>query len=269
MAIDFFCPHWGSEKLPFQQFLLRVKNAGYSGVEMSLPLEKERRNEVVSAISDFGLKLICQHWETVDKDFQIHSDNFRERLINLASAKPLFINSQTGKDYYSFEQNCSLINSAQRLSDETGVPIFHESHRGKFSFAAHITEKYLDLLPDLQLTLDISHWCCVAARMLDDQQEAVAKAIQRTRHIHARVGFTQGPQIMDPRAPEWDKIVDQHIAWWQQALDVNNALGHPITITTEFGPFPYLQHFPYTNLPIYHQWEVNVYMMNTLRSRLH
>jgi sugar phosphate isomerase/epimerase len=268
MAINFFCPRWGSEKLPFQQFLFRVKEAGYRGVEMSLPLDRKVRNEIVSAISDFDLQLICQLWETVDKDFQIHSENYRERLLNLASSKPLFINSQTGKDYYSFEQNCLLIKDAQRISEQTGIAILHESHRGKFSFAAHVTEKYLDFLPELHLTLDISHWCCVAARMLDDQQEAVAKAIRRTRHIHARVGFTEGPQIMDPRAPEWQKIVDQHIDWWQQAIDANNALGNPITITTEFGPFPYLQHFPYTNLPIYDQWEVNVYMMKTLRSRL-
>jgi sugar phosphate isomerase/epimerase len=267
MDIQFFCPHWGSETLPFNTFLQKVKQAGYDGVEMSLPLDTEQRQSIVTAINAMGLKLIAQHWETVEVDFETHLFNYRKRLNNLAAAHPLFINTQTGKDYYSFEQNAILINAATEISEATGVKIGHETHRGKFSFAAHVTKTYLYKIPSLLLCLDISHWCCVAETMLDDQQEAVEKAIRHSSHIHARVGFTEGPQVMDPRAPEWNDVLEKHIAWWKKVIDKKNASGVSSTITTEFGPFPYLQHLPYTQMPIYSQWEVNVYVMELLRKR--
>ena len=268
MKIEFFCPHWGSETLPFTGFLDDVKNAGYDGVEMSLPFDTGERRKIMEAINSKNLKLIAQHWETVDNDFDIHLSNYKKRLYNLASVNPLFINSQTGKDYYSFEKNNILIQAAAQISEDTGVKIVHETHRGKFSFAAHVTEAYLDKIPSLQLCIDISHWCCVAETLLDDQESAVEKAIKQAAHIHSRVGFTEGPQVMDPRAPEWKEILEKHINWWQKIIDKNKQANSVSTITTEFGPFPYLQHFPYSNMPIYSQWDVNVFMMQLLRSRL-
>lgn len=266
-ALQFFCPLWGSEQLSFNTFLSAVKDAGYDGVEMSLPPDPVQRNEIVAAIQTHKLKLIAQHWETVDNDFDIHLVNYKSRLENLAAAKPLFINSQTGKDYYTMEQNETLINVAAEIAGLTGVQIIHETHRGKFSFAAHVTKTYLDKIPDLQLCLDVSHWCCVAETLLEDQAEALGQAIAHTHHIHSRVGFTEGPQVMDPRAPEWHAIVEKHMNWWQQVIDKNKLNRQTTTITTEFGPFPYLQHLPYTNTPMYDQWAVNVYMMHLLRAR--
>lgn len=264
----FFCPLWGSESLPFDFFLSKVKAAGYDGIEMSFPPDEVKRDLLVNMVKGAGLQLIAQHWETVDNDFGTHLKNYKKRLFNLAATRPLFINSQTGKDYYSFEQNAALIDAATEIANTTGVAIVHETHRGKFSFASHVTREYLEKIPALRLCLDISHWCCVAETLLYDQQDAVNLAIEHTRHIHSRVGFTEGPQVMDPRAPEWKTEVDQHISWWQRVMQKNKLLGVATTITTEFGPAPYLQYLPYTRQPVYSQWEVNIYMMQLLRSAL-
>ncbi|MEO7765797.1 MAG: TIM barrel protein [Ferruginibacter sp.] len=266
--LQFFCPLWGSEALPFDRFLSTVKAAGYDGVEMSFPMDAAERDQLVKMVKSAGLQLVGQHWETVDNDFETHLRNYQQRLHNLVATEPLFINSQTGKDYYSFEQNAALINAAADIATRSGIPIIHETHRGKFSFAAHVTRQYLDRIPGLQLCLDISHWCCVAETLLHDQEDAVNLAIEHTRHIHSRVGFIEGPQVMDPRAPEWEKEVGRHIDWWRKIVQKNNRLGIATTITTEFGPAPYLQHFPYTRQPIYNQWEVNIHMMQLLRSAI-
>jgi hypothetical protein len=47
--------------------------------------------------------------------------------------------------------------------------------------------------------------------MLDDQNETINLALSRTGHIHARIGHPEGPQVNDPRAPEWKNIVDTHL----------------------------------------------------------
>jgi len=144
MKLLFFCPRWGQEHTDWDSFCQRVKNAGYDGVEVSLPYDEQEKNHILQSLQQYGLLLIAQHWETVEKDFGQHCQQFEQRLRNLASAKPLFINTQTGKDYYDFEKNAQLIALADSVAKETGVTIVHETHRGKFSFAAHVAQQYFE-----------------------------------------------------------------------------------------------------------------------------
>jgi hypothetical protein len=269
MEIQFFCPRWGSEDLEMEAFCKKAKEAGYDGVEMSLPLDKQEKVTALKAISNSGLKLIAQHWETVTTDFELHKQEYRKRLENLASATPVFINSQTGKDFFSFEQNAELIRMADEVGAAYGLKIIHETHRGKFSFAAHITAEYLRKLPNLRLTMDISHWCCVAETYLEDQPEAVALGLSCADHIHSRVGFPEGPQIPDPRVPEWQATLAKYVSFWQQIIDHRKREGLEVfTISSEFGPAPYMTLMPFTRQPITNQWEVNVFMKDYLKTTL-
>lgn len=269
MQIKFFCPLWGSDNMTVESFFAKVKVAGYDGVEMSLPLEAERKEEILALLKQHDLQLIAQHWETATADYDLHKKEYRRWLENLASVRPLFINTQTGKDFFSFEQNAGLIQTADEVSDEYGVKIIHETHRGKFSFAAHIAAGYLKKISNLRITLDISHWCNVAESWLDDQQDAVNLAISRTDHIHARIGFQEGPQISDPRVPEWKEALDRYTGWWQRVIDHRREDGwEEFTVTPEFGPFPYMTILPFTKQPITNQWEVNMFMMEYLKTTL-
>ena len=269
MKLQFFCPYWGSETLDFKTFLDKVRKAGFDGVEMSLPMESESRRDISGLLQRSGMQLIAQHWETLTTDFGLHKVEFRQRLVNLAKANPLFINTQTGKDFFSFQQNAELIEIADKIAQTYSVKIIHETHRGKFSFAPHITFGYLTRFPGLRLGLDISHWCNVAESWLDDQSEAVNMAISRADHIHARVGYPEGPQIPDPRAPEWQEALEKHLNWWKQVINQRCDEGwSQFTITPEFGPYPYMTILPHSRLPLANQWEVNVFMMEYLKSKL-
>ncbi|HET7898150.1 MAG TPA: sugar phosphate isomerase/epimerase, partial [Flavisolibacter sp.] len=171
------------------------------------------------------------------------------------------------KDFFTFEQNRLLIEAASAVSRQSGVPVLHETHRNKFSFAAHITKDYLQKLPELKITLDASHWVCVAESFLEDQEEAVQLAIERTEHLHARVGYPEGPQVPDPRIAEWKPALDKHLQWWDQVIDQKKRKQNIVTITPEFGPYPYMVPLPGTGAPITNQWEVNVFIMELLRKR--
>lgn len=93
-------------------------------------------------------------------------------------------------------------------------------------------------------------------------------AISRTVHIHSRVGFVEGPQITDPRAPEWDEVLQAHLNCWDKVIELQQKNKRELfTITSEFGAPPYMPLLPYTRQPIVNQWEVNVYMMNLLKER--
>lgn len=255
--------------LPFEEFVRKVKEAGYDGVEMDLPFDEKEKTSFLETLRKYELLLIGQHWETVDADFETHLVNYEKRLRNLVTPQTIFINSQTGKDYFSFAQNEALIKIADAISKEHKLPVVHETHRGKFSFAAHITKDYLGRIPQLQLTLDASHWCNVAETLLHDQEDAILLAIDRCFHIHARVGYSQGAQVPDPRDPLWKEALDTHVNWWKKVVAVKKSKGiETVTITPEFGAPPYMILLPGTHEPITDQWKVNVFMMNYLREEL-
>jgi hypothetical protein len=124
-------------------------------------------------------------------------------------------------------------------------------------------------MPDLKLAADFSHWCCVHESLLEDQEPALASAIQRSFHLHARVGHPEGPQVSDPRAPEWQPAVEAHLAWWQRIVDHRRRDGAELlTVCPEFGPPDYMPTLPYTRQPVADLWELNCHMKRLLESRL-
>ena len=105
-------PVVGFEDLPLQTFFARAKEAGYDGVEMTLPFDEREREVILSLLEEYGLKWIAQHHETSDLELADYLKNYERRLHNLAAAKPLFINSQSGKDFFSFAQNKAILERA-------------------------------------------------------------------------------------------------------------------------------------------------------------
>jgi sugar phosphate isomerase/epimerase len=269
MKIDFFCPRWGSEDLSWEAFCQNVSSAGYDGFEVGIAqttIDAEFQ-EIWNTAEKYKLQIIIQHYDTYEANFEKHYDLYCAWLEKIKALPCVKINSQTGKDFFSLAQNSSLIEAALKVSHQTGTQIVHETHRNKFSFAAHVTKQYLEKIPDLTLTLDISHWVCVSESYLEDQQKTVQLAIDRTGHFHARVGYPCGPQVPDPRVQEWQHAVNVHLNWWDKIVERKKKEQCAITITPEFGPYPYMVHIPGTSTPICNQWDVNVYMMELLRKR--
>jgi sugar phosphate isomerase/epimerase len=269
MDIQIFAPHWGSNHLAPQVFIDRVQAAGFDGVEMSLPLDVAEREDWCGRIAAAGLGLIAQQWETVmHPGFEDHRTALALYLNNACAARPLMVNSHTGRDFYTPAQNHALLALAKSIAEQHGVPIVHEIHRSRFSGHPMLLLPYLRELPDLELTADLSHWCCACETLLEDQPETLELTLPHVRHIHARVGHAQGPQVGDFRAPEWAAALEQHLVWWERIVALRLAAGAPrITLTPEFGPVPYTPTLPYSLTPVADAWELNVAMLALLRRR--
>lgn len=260
--------NWGFDG-SIDSFCSKAKKEGYDGVEIWWPGTVQEQKEMFEAVQKHGLDLAII-WGAGDDTYTPHAVTFKKTVEAFAKQKiqpPIYINLHSGRDYFSFDDNKNLVEYTIALSKETGIPVYHETHRGRMMFAAHITNEFIKKYPELKLTLDISHWCNVHESMLDNQKETVAAALERTSHIHARIGYQEGPQVADPRAPEWKYAVDAHFAWWDQVVQRKKKAGERITILTEFGPPLYMQTLPYTLQPLSNQWEINVYMLKLLRQR--
>jgi sugar phosphate isomerase/epimerase len=269
MRIQIFAAHWGNNELAPQVFIDRVKAAGFDGIEMSLPLDVAAREDWTVRIAAAGLELIAAQWETVfHPTFEPHKQALAELLHNACAAKPLHVNSHTGKDYFTPAQNRELLELAADISRQHGVAIVHEIHRSRFSGHPMLLLPYLDQMPELRLTADLSHWCCACESLLEDQPQTLAKTLPHVRHIHARVGHAQGPQVADFRAPEFQAALQAHLSWWDEVIGLRRAAGaERMTLTPEFGPAPYTQTLPYTQQEVSNAWELNLAMLDLLRRR--
>lgn len=257
--------NWGF-KGNLEEFCAAAKKDGYDGIEVWVPGSASEMKALSDTVSHAGLKiglLAGGH----DVNPTLHKKQFAEAIDRAISLKPIYINCHSGKDYFSFEDNAEMLAMTFKRSTESGIPIYHETHRGRMLFAAHVSKTFIDRFKDLKLTLDISHWCNVHESLLGDQQISVEAALARTSHIHARIGHAEGPQVNDPRAPEWKNEVKAHFDWWDKVIARKKAEGQSITFLTEFGPPNYMQTLPFSGQPVADQWAINKYMMETLRKR--
>jgi sugar phosphate isomerase/epimerase len=260
--------NWGFDGST-DSFCAKAKKEGYDGVELWWPGTIAEQQEMYDAVKKHGLELAFL-WGAGEGKPAEHIVSFKKTLDDILSPsrqKPLYVNLHAGRDFFAFDVNKKMVEYSLAASERSGIPIYHETHRGRMMYAAHVTYEYIQKYPGLRLTLDISHWCNVHESLLEDQSAAVEAAIQRTSHVHARVGYQEGPQVADPRAPEWKYAVDAHIAWWDNVVAQKRKNGQPITFLTEFGPPLYMQTLPYTLQPLSNQWDINVHMMHLLRKR--
>jgi len=270
MNLLYFSPYWGFENIPFNKFTKKVKSTGYNGLELAMvPGDDGLNASRVAQLQKDDLLFIGQPVSPAESDFKLHKAQYEARLREVAKYNPMFINAQTGKDYFSFEQNLELLALAAEVSEETGVKMTHETHRGKFSYSAMVTQVYFSAYPHFRLCADFSHWCCVSESLLEQQDEIVQTAVNRSDHIHARVGYEEGIQVPHPGDKTYAPALKAHMKWWQHIVDVSIRENREyLTITPEFGPPPYMPLMAHTARPVADQWEVNEYMLQLLREKL-
>lgn len=271
--IHYLYPFWGSETEDIQTFINNALEQGFDGIEIHIPQDTAFEDKLFDAL---------HHTRKQHPDFILVAQQVRdiknesptdylwkvlERLGELRRFKPSFINSHTGKDHYSFTDNCSIIEAIEDFSRTTNIPVYHEIHRGRFSFHSATTLKYLDIFPELKLVADLSHWCVVSESMLEDQTDILKQVIPYIHHIHARVGNEQAPQVNHPFAPEWASRLQTYLGWWQDILNFHGEK-KSTTITPEFGPYPYMPQMPFNQKPLSNQKELNLQMKTYLQTHL-
>ena len=276
MEIKYLCTYWGSEGLSAKVFLDKVLSNGFDGVEINFPDEQQFKDEFMSELerirktSHPEFIFIAQQVLSNEKEtVEAYAERLTNRLNFLLELKPNAINSHTGKDFFEFEENCTIIEKVEELGRAAGIPIWHEIHRGRFSFHLRTLLDYLNIFPNLELIADLSHFCVVSESDLSDQQELLTRIYPNIQHIHARVGFEQSPQVNHPFAPEWKKHLDLYTTWWKEIIALQSQNGAAqMTITPEVGPFPYMPQAPFTQQPLADQWEVNRLMKKYLQEKL-
>ncbi|WP_169082356.1 sugar phosphate isomerase/epimerase family protein [Paenibacillus sp. PL91] len=245
---------WGMEGT-YEEQLARAAAAGYYGIEAPLP-SLSREQSFREALERHNLAFIAQVSTQGD-----HLASFEEQVERATSFKPLFINSQSARDSMTEAEQDRFYEAALAIERRAGIAVGHETHRSRPMFTPWTTARLLKQFPELRITADFSHWVNVCESHLENHEEELALAMERTIHIHGRVGFPEGPQVPHPAAPEYKAELVLFTKWWKQILDRQAKKGNAFaTFTAEFGPPCYMPTVPFTNKPVADLWEVNQWM---------
>lgn len=267
MKILYTKSKWEAGEDSVSRFLERVKADGYDGVEIHVAFTPEEPDVIGRVVADAGLLMVAQ-MNTWGGTADEHIEILERQFAGCVATQPLLINSQTGSDVLSFEDNVRVHQRALELSRQSGICFTSETHRGRWTNSGPGTRQLLEALPELELTADFSHWFCVHESDLSNQPENVAKAIQHTRHLHARVGYEEGPQVSNPFNQATMPTTEKFLSLWQQVVDSRREAGAEIlTITPEFGPTPYMP-LGLDGQPLADAWETNRQMLDWLRQNL-
>lgn len=268
MEIKILSPLWGHEHLPIESFLEKIREAGYDGIDTWVPAGVKDRMLLYDYLGKHGMVIITHQHEAEGKNFDLFKSSFLKNLYTCAEPEPLLINSHTGRDYFTLGQHLQLIDIALEFTAKTGITVAHETHRGRLGYSPQMLAELFEKRQEFVITADFSHWVCVTESMLENFAPVVEEAIQRSRYIHTRVGFEEGPQVSHPGAPEWRYAVDAFLSWWDRIVESNAAQGCKLMpLATEFGPQPYMPSVPFSNQPVADQFEINFYMKKLLEER--
>ena len=266
MEIKILCPQWGQDHLDIEAFFSKVKDDGYDGVDTWIPENKNERKRFIRLLDEYDLVMVSHQHQASGNNIDQFCKSF-EYYLNLSQeSNPILINSHSGRDYFTQEQQLQVIDVAENFSVNKGIRVAHETHRGRMGYGPMNSVELFRLRPNMKITADFSHWVCVTESYLENFETVLSEAISRAEHIHARVGFTEGPQIPDPRSPFWKEQVNFFLNLWERIINHQKSMKTEIfTITPEFGPQPYMWSSLQDNSPVADQWEINRFMKDLLK----
>ena len=245
---------WGVDHTHgLDHYLPRWREAGYAALETSMEFSPDR-----GALERF-LKASGWRWipQIFSREFnpggsvREHLDSMRRQIDACLPWQPWFFNAHSGSDAWSPAEAEEFFGVMLDIEKSLGIAICHETHRMRYLGNPWATRQLLVAHPELKLTCDFSHWVCVAERLLPDCLDIIRLAADHCHHLHARVGHEQGPQVSDPRAPEWQLHLTTHESWWDIIWQSQRERGiTESSLVPEFGPAPYLPLLPHTRTPV-------------------
>ena len=142
------------------------------------------------------------------------------------------------------EEGAAYVRGWLGLGQAAGIPVYLETHRLTITNDLLYTLQLMDLVPEMELVADLSHF--VVGRELpwpvdDEWQALMDRVVRRSVSFQGRVASREQVQVqLDfPQHQGW---VEQHFAWWEAGIRYWRARSGPdavLNFLCELGPPPY------------------------------
>lgn len=244
--VDVYQALWGMIDIPSKdkpwsmaENIEQIKNAGFDGILQFIEDDSEETQSITQIIQDARLKLgiSCFCYDLTD---------IQKKITYAKKHEAQFINIMV-KDYFIINKEAiSLLDNIIEIGSKVGIPTYIETHRGTITQDLIRTIEYLEAMPNMRLTLDLSHY--IVSGEIETPSEVIElyfnELLKRTASIHIRI--SNGEQVQVPIDSLNEQQYSNYIRWWQKAVSYasqrdTNRKSFPVIV--ELGPEPYQQKF--------------------------
>ena len=267
MRLELFKTLWGFNGASIDEAITQLLSADMQGLEGPAPAHINQQKQMFELLERNSISYIAEittagsYVPDRKATLQDHLDSLDTKLQHSAPLNPRFVTCLGGCDAWPESQSIDFFNQAISLAKKYDLDISFETHRSRSLFNPWVTQRIVEQIPEIKLTVDFSHWCVVCERLMDSELDVIHAIANNVFHIHARIGYEQGPQVPDPRAPEFNYALRAHQSWWEiiWQSQINRGF-NTSTMTPEFGPDGYLHEAPFSCKPVADLWDLNQWM---------
>lgn len=229
----------GETEWSLEQKFEKLAEAGFTGILGRLPQEEEA-DKWHRLLQDYSFSFGVQM-----APFPRAGDDITSFLQMAKQFGARYVNAQVLDQYTVGTEAIAGLKGLIQQAEEVGIPFYVETHRGRVTQDLLRTAEYVQALPKLRLTNDLSHYI-VASGIGEEGADAVtedlfAKLLQRTSSIHARV--SSGNQVQVDIGQHGEHPMVAHFAkWWREGISswVQTAgEGESFPFVCELGPASY------------------------------
>jgi len=242
----------GEREWTVEEKFEKIAAAGFTGILGGIPSDPEEAAK--------WRKLLDQY--NFDFGITISPRSVDEGKAALEKARNFgvnYVNAQVKDNFVIGQPAINLLQGLVAAAKDAGMPFFAETHRGIITQDLHRTVEYVQAIPGLRLTLDLSHYV-LAGEMgsySEKGEELFNQLLPRTGSVHARV--SNGEQIQIDIGPEGNHPMVKHFKrWWSTGMRHWAGQARPGDIfpfISELGPAGYAITLPGTDREISDRWQ--------------
>jgi hypothetical protein len=142
-------------------------------------------------------------------------------------------------------QDCvPLLEGWRRLADQSGLPVYVETHRDRMTTDLYFTLDLLDCFPDLKLVGDVSHFLVrreFAWPAAEENHRLIERILDHSWALHGRVASREQVQV-EISFPHHAMWLELFLGWWEYTMRSWRQHAGPddtLAFVCELGPKPY------------------------------
>lgn len=242
----------GEREWTVEEKFEKIAAAGFTGILGNIPEDPEKAAQWRNLLNQYNFNF----------GITIFPSTVEEGQARLAAAKAYgvdYVNAQVRNNFVIGQPAIDLLSGLVEAAQAVEMPFFVETHRGIITQDLHRTVDYVEAIPNLRLTLDLSHYV-VAGEMgtySEKGEELFNRLLPRTGSIHARV--SNGEQIQVDIGPDASHPMVEHFKrWWSNGMRHWASQAQPGDIfpfISELGPAGYSITLPGTSQEISDRWQ--------------